>query len=55
LEEDKTVVVVALSTTSFTSFDVLPAKVESPPYTAVIEFVRKRQANHILGAAEFLC
>ena len=32
-------VVVALSTTCFTAFDVLPAKFESPPYTALIALV----------------
>jgi hypothetical protein len=38
-EEVKVVVVVALLTTCFNAFDVLLAKFESPPYTAVIELV----------------
>lgn len=33
-EEAEVVVVVAFFTTWFTSFDVLPTKFESPPYTA---------------------
>jgi hypothetical protein len=33
-DEAKVVVVVALLTTCFTAFDVLPPKFESPPYTA---------------------
>jgi hypothetical protein len=32
-------VVVALLTTWLTAFDVLPGKLESPPYAALIEFV----------------
>ena len=35
-DEAKVVVVVALPTTWLTAFDVLRAKVESPPYTALI-------------------
>jgi hypothetical protein len=38
-EEAKTVVVVALLTTCFTTFDVLPGRLESPPYTALIALV----------------
>src|ERR1700688_1824138 len=38
-EETTLVVVPAWSTTCFNTVEVLPAKVESPPYTAVIECV----------------
>jgi hypothetical protein len=39
------VVVVALFTTCFTCVEVLPAKVESPPYTASIRFVPGRSVE----------
>ena len=39
------VVVVALLTSWFTAFDVLPAKFESPLYTAVIDFVPTPSAD----------
>jgi hypothetical protein len=38
-DEAKVVLVVALLTTWFTGFDVLPANIESPPYTAAIALV----------------
>jgi hypothetical protein len=38
-DETKVVVVVAFFTTCFNAFDLLPAKLESPPYTAVTDVV----------------
>src|ERR1035438_5316126 len=44
-EEAKAVVVVALLITWLTAFDLLPANVESPPYTAVTAFFPTGRAD----------